>query len=110
MRGSLHAPTLVWRHSHIGLPQHGPVPHLQVGDVAVNVHGGRLTVLRDVLIVLWAWLPIHTIDAGDGHILIAPGYIPTEGADEVKVGARAISEGLLGARAPLIPAHAVRLS
>lgn len=57
----------------------GPVSHLQVGDVSVDVHGGRLTVLGDVLIVLWAWLPIHAIDTGNGHILIASGYIPTEG-------------------------------
>lgn len=57
----------------------GPVSHLQVSDVSVDVHGGRFTVLGDVLIVLWAWLPIHAIDTGNGHILIASGYIPTEG-------------------------------
>lgn len=77
----------------------GPEPHLQVGDVTVDVHGGRLTVLRDVFVVLWAWLPIHTIDAGDGHVLVASGYVPTQGADEVKVGARAfLRGGLLGVR------------
>lgn len=84
-------PTLVWRCSHRAVG--GAVPHLQVGDVAVNVHGGCLAVLRDVLVVLRARLPIHTIDAGDGYILIASGYIPTEGADKVKVGARAFLRG-----------------
>lgn len=75
-------PTLVWRCSHRAVG--GAVPHLQVGDVAVNVHGGCLAVLRDVLVVLRARLPIHTIDAGDGYILIASGYIPADdllGAD-----------------------------
>ena len=54
-------------------------PHLQVGDVAVNVHGGRLAILRDVLIILGARLPIHAVDAGDGHVLRAPSHIPGKG-------------------------------
>ena len=83
-------PILVWRCSHSMVS--GAVPYLQMGDVAVDVHGRCLTVLRDVLVVLRARLPIHTIDTGDGYILIASGYIPTEGADKVKVG-QSSSEG-----------------
>lgn len=50
--------------------------HLQVGDVAVNVHGGGLAVLRDVLVILRARFPIHSVDAGNGHVLIASSHIP----------------------------------
>lgn len=84
-------PILVWRCSHSAVS--GAVPYLQMGDVAVDVHGRCLAVLRDVLVVLRARLPIHTIDTGDGYILIASGYIPTEGADKVKVGARIVLRG-----------------
>lgn len=75
----------------------GPPVHLQVGDVAVNVHGGRLTVLRDVLVILRARLPVHTIDTGNGHILIASSHIP--GRRKWGWGARAWGKGApLGAR------------
>lgn len=55
-----------------------PPTHLQVSDVAIDVHGGRLAVLRDVLVILRAGLPIHTVDTGNGHVLIAPSHVPAE--------------------------------
>lgn len=60
--------------------------HLQVGDVPVDVHGGRLAVLRDVLVVLGTWLPVHTVDARDGHVLVATGYVPAGGARRLRRG------------------------
>lgn len=72
---------------------------LQVGDVPVDVHGGRHAVLRHVLVVAGARLTIHTIDAGDGDPLIAPSDVPATGRGEG--GARVSSR-----RAQLPPAPA----
>lgn len=63
-----------------------PRTHLQVGDVAVNVHGGCLTVLRDILVILGAGLPVHAIDTGNGHVLIAPSHVPAEDGEKVMAG------------------------
>ena len=52
-----------------------------MGDVAVYVHGGRLAVLRDVLVILGAGLPVHTVDTGNGHVLIAPSHVPGRRGD-----------------------------
>ena len=79
-----------------GRRSQGPT-HLQVGDVSVNVHGGCLAVLRDVLVILGAGLPIHTVDTGDGNILIAPSHVPGRRGD----GAGWLGQGVrasLGAR------------
>lgn len=66
--------------------------HLQVSDVAVDVHGGRLTVLGDVLVVLWAGLPIHAIDTGNRHVLITPSHVP----DGREMGLGALQAGVRG--------------
>lgn len=70
----------------------GPLTHLQVGDVTVDVHGGCLAVLRDVLVILRAGLPIHAVDAGNRHILIAPSHIP----DRRDMGLGALENGVRG--------------
>lgn len=70
----------------------GPRAHLQVRDVAVDVHGGRLAVLRDVLVILGARLAVHPVDTGNGHVLIAPGHVPGkrgDGAGWLERGVRA---------------------
>ena len=61
------------------LPGPGPPADLQVGDVPIDVHGGRHTVLRHVLVVAGARLAVHTIDAGDGDPLVAPSNVPAAG-------------------------------
>lgn len=61
-------------------------------DVAVDVHGGRLAVLRDVLVILGARLAVHPVDTGNGHVLIAPGHVPGkrgDGAGWLERGVRA---------------------
>lgn len=60
-------------------PGPGPLADLQVGDVPVDVHGGRHAVLRHVLVVAGARLAVHAIDTGDGDPLIAPSDVPAAG-------------------------------
>lgn len=54
---------------------------LQVGDVPVDVHGGRHAALGDVLVVAGAGLTVHGVDAGDGDALVAASDVSArEGA------------------------------
>ena len=60
----------------------GPPPaaaDLQVGDVPVDVHGGRHAVLGDIFVVAGAWLTVHGIDAGNGDPLVAASNVPATG-------------------------------
>lgn len=50
-----------------------------MGDVPVDVHGGRHTVLRHILVVAGARLTIHAVDTGDGDPLVAPSDVPAMG-------------------------------
>lgn len=83
------APPRAWRHLARlapAWPLAPPLPRedgtasrradLQVGDVPVDVHRGRHTVLGDVLVVAGARLAVHSVDAGNGDPLVAPGDVP----------------------------------
>lgn len=52
---------------------------LQMGDVSVNVHGGRHAVLRNVFIVAGARLIVHSVDTRDGDSLIASSNVSAAG-------------------------------
>ena len=50
-----------------------------MGNVAVDVHGRRLAVLRDVLVVRRAALLVHSVHTGDGHVLVTLGDVTGDG-------------------------------
>lgn len=61
----------------------GPAPpttaDLQMGDVPVNVHGGRHAVLRNIFVVAGARLAVHSVDTRDGDSLIASSNVSATG-------------------------------
>lgn len=57
--------------------------HLQMCDVAINVHRRSLAVFRDVFVIRWAALVVHGVDAGDRHVLVALGDVAEAGSREV---------------------------
>lgn len=45
--------------------------HLQMRNVAVDVHRRSLAVFRNVFVIRGAALVVHGVDAGDRHVLVA---------------------------------------
>lgn len=89
--GPVSAPSSQWRQpreqgppGNLRPPHKGPWSRdadLQVGDVPVDVHGGRHAALGDVLVVAGAGLAVHGVDAGDGDALVAASDVSArEGA------------------------------
>lgn len=81
-----HPPKAAFPQKQQSWPPRPPLAHLEVGDVVVNVHGGGLAVLGNVLVVVGTGLLVHPVDAGDGHVLVAPCDIPGGGGDMGKGG------------------------
>ena len=46
-----------------------------MSDVLVDVHGGRDTVDRDVLVVVWTGFAVHRVHTWHWDSLVASGYV-----------------------------------
>lgn len=57
--------------------------HLQMCNVAVDVHRRSLAVFGDVFVIRGTAFVIHGVDAGDRHVLVALRNVAETGGEDV---------------------------